>query len=145
LDVLAPNGPAGPPDDDGDLALVVQPLAPLGADDGAAVRIERGDGLVEVRGRRAELRSELLDPAAVVQVDTDDLGGDDGRKMNGVSSADPTTVAGDQVVAVAHRRDGSAVQQDPSGLHPLSPWDCRMIGSGFVERQRAEELPAWPS
>ena len=51
---------AGLADHDDDLALVVQPLAAIRTNNRAVVRVERRDGLVEVRRCWRELRHELL-------------------------------------------------------------------------------------
>jgi acetoacetate decarboxylase len=67
--VLGPQIPAGSADDDGDLALMVQPLAARWAYDRAPVTVQRRDRLVEVGRRGRRLRAEIGDPAAGVQVD----------------------------------------------------------------------------
>ena len=64
---------ARPADHDHDLALVVQPLAPLGAHDGPAVGVQRRRRLLEVRRRGRQLDLELAHPADVVEVHADDL------------------------------------------------------------------------
>jgi hypothetical protein len=108
------HAPAGAADDDGHLALVVQVLAALRPDHGAAVPDERGNRLLEVGRRRGQLGPELGDPAQVVEVHRDDLGRCYRRQVHRVRGADPAAVAGDQVLAVATDLDGRAVQQDPA-------------------------------
>jgi hypothetical protein len=107
---------AGSADDDDDLALVVQPPAALGAHDGAAVGVQRGHRLVEVRRGRGELGHELLGPARVVEVDRDDLARLGRREVDGVVDADLAPVGGHQQVAVAPDLDGAALEQDAAIL-----------------------------
>ena len=56
------------PNDDGDLAFVVQPLAAIGANHIAAVRIERCSGFMEIGWRRRQLGDVLVYAAAVIEV-----------------------------------------------------------------------------
>ena len=106
----------GPPDDDGDLALVVQPLATPRPHDGGLVGVERRDRLVKVRRRRGQAGQHLLDPRRVVQMDADDLGRDDGGKVDRLVDAHLPAVVGNQRVALPDNVDDVAVQQDPARL-----------------------------
>ena len=115
---------AGAADDDDDLALVVEPLASRGTHDTGLVRVERGDGLVEVRRGRGELGHELLGAAGVVEVHRDDLGGLGRGQVDRLVDADLATVTGHQGVALAAYLAGIAVEQDAAVLRHQAPTFC---------------------
>ena len=113
---------AGASDDDDDLALVVEPLAALRPHHGALVRVQGGDGLVEVGRGRRELRHELLRARVVVQVDRDDLGRLDRRQVDRVVDAHRPSVGGDELVAVPDGLDRGTLEEDASVLgHAAAP------------------------
>ena len=114
--LLRGDAPAGAADHDGDLALVVQVLAPGGPDHGAAVAQQRRDRLVEVGGRGGQPGAELRDPAGVVQVHRHDLGRHARRQVHRFGHGHPAPVPGHQFVPVPHDLDAGAVQQDPPVL-----------------------------
>ena len=100
-------------DDDGDLALVVEPLAVRRPHDVAAVGVERRHRLVEVRRRRRGAGAELAHPAGVVEVDADDLRRLDRRQVDGASAT--ATVRPSAAASVSPRRSTEtavAVEQD---------------------------------
>ena len=103
-------------DDDGHLALVVQPLAVRRPHHRGAVRVQRADRLVEVRGCRRQRHAELLHAADVVEVAADDLRRLDRRQVHGVVDGDGAAVARDQRVAVAQHDGGIPVEQDPADV-----------------------------
>ena len=106
----------GPADHDGDLALVVQPLAARRTYDGALVGVQRRYRLVEVRRGRRQRRHHLLDPREVVEVDAHDLRRDHRCQVGRVGDRDLAAVAGHQCLAVAYDVDDVAVEQDAAGL-----------------------------
>jgi hypothetical protein len=112
--LLRDDPPARAPDHDGDLALVVQVLAPGRPDHGAAMAGERRDGLVEVGGRGGQPGAELRDPAGVVQVHRHDLGRLARRQVHGFGDGHPAPVPGYQLVPVPHDLHARPVQQDPT-------------------------------
>ena len=115
--LLRGDAPAGAPDHDGDLALVVQVLATVRPDHGAAVAYQRRDRLVEVGGRGGQPGAELRHPAGVVQVHRHDLGRHARRQVHRLGDGHPAPVPGHQFVPVPHDLDAGAVQQDPPVLH----------------------------
>ncbi len=116
------------PDDDRDLALVVQVPAPRRPDHVAFVRVQRTYRLVEVRRRRRECRQELLHPALVVEVDADDLRRLARRQVDGLRGRDPPAVGRHEVLAIADDGGRQAVEQDPPGLHGASVCQRRRAG-----------------
>jgi hypothetical protein len=83
---------------------------------------ERGDRLGEVRRRGGQPHLELGHPAAVVEVHSDDLGRRHRRQVHRAGGADPATVPGDQLLAVAPDRRDGPVQQDPAVLGHRLPY-----------------------
>ena len=77
---------------------------------------QRGNRLVEVRRCCWQLGHEFVDPAAVVQVDTDDLGWFDGSQVSRCVDPDRPTIASDQHVAVAANLGRITIEQNASNL-----------------------------
>lgn len=67
---------------------------------------------MEVGGRVRELDLELVDAAAVVEVDRDHLGRDDRGQVMRLLGLDAAAVPGDEFVPVDGDLDGGAVEQD---------------------------------
>ena len=109
-----------------DLALVVEVLATARPHDRPLVRVQAGDRLVEVVGRRRAGGFQLLHPVPVVQVRADDLGRLHRGQMDGLVTGHTAAVLGHQYVALKRHLDDRAAQQDPPGLG--GPHHCGFRG-----------------
>ena len=93
-------------DDDAELDLPVDLGRRLGEDEVVVGPAQRVGELDEQRGVVGEVPAHLLDVAAVVEPDADDLGGPDGRGQVGVGEGDP--VAAGAAAASAHTGSASS-------------------------------------
>jgi hypothetical protein len=64
---------------------------------------------------------ELGDPAAVVEMDRDDLARHHGRQVHGVFRGHPAAVPGHQLIALAADLHARSVEQDPAVLRHRPP------------------------
>ena len=89
------------PDDHGELSFVVQELCALRHQHGPSVAVEGRRRLDEVRGLGGCTRVVLPHPAAVREVDGEDLGGRGGREIERRRLRDTDAVRQDDLVALA--------------------------------------------
>src|SRR3954447_12205229 len=113
-----------PPNHDGQLALVVEEPRAAGPPDHPSVAVERVRRLQEVGGRRRRVGLVLVDPAAVGQVDGDDLRRLHWGQVRRLRPRDLAAIPQDDVVAVATTPRRGAVDRYPNSPHVGhdAPW-----------------------
>jgi hypothetical protein len=91
-------------------------LTAVGSHDVGSVADEGRDRFVEVGRGRGKSGHEFVHPAAVVEVDTDDLGRVDGCQVDGVGLGHRSSVGGHQARAVGANLHRVAIEEDSSEL-----------------------------
>jgi hypothetical protein len=108
--------------DDDDLTLIVEPLASLRSDHIALMGVERGDRLMEIGGRSRQLGEELLGPALIVEMDSDDLGWDCRCEMLHLTDCETSPIRCNERISIALDQKRLAIDIDSTELsHERGP------------------------